>query len=170
MATTIQLKIKDESGNVKVENHEIEEIRLDQYIGMMKVINEILKELKGNEGLLGLLDFIGAGDAEEAKKNLDQEFLLDIINSFDTLAIRMPEKAVKLLSVLSKIAPEKLHSQTLTTIMDIYDAVISENDIEKLMARAKKSLALTRSRINLKALADKLAPAPKETKKATTQA
>jgi hypothetical protein len=169
MATIIQLKIKDESGNIKTQNHEIEEIRLDQYIGMMKVVNDILKELKGNEGLLDLLNYIGAGDDEDPGKNLDQAFVVDIINSFDVLAVRMPEKAVELLSVLSGIKAEALNKQTMTTIMDVYDAVISENDIEKLMNRAKKSLALTKSKIKLKAFVSKLAPAPKENKQKETQ-
>ncbi|UAK17554.1 hypothetical protein [Sporolactobacillus terrae] len=162
MATIIQLKIKDETGNIKTENHEIEEIRLDQYIGMMKVVNDILKELKGNEGLIDLLNYVGAGD-DIPGKNLDQDFVIGIINSFDVLAVRMPEKAINLLSVVSGINSEALNKQTMTTIMDVYDAVITENDIEKLMNRAKKSLALTKSKIKLKSLVNKLAPAPKET-------
>jgi hypothetical protein len=170
MSTTIQLKIKDDQGNTKVENHEIEEIRLDQYIGMMRVVNDILKELKGNEGLLDLLNYVGAGDDEAPTKELDQAFVVNIINSFDALAVRMPEKAINLLSVVSGIKSEALNKQTMSTIMDVYDAVISENDIEKLMNRAKKSLALTKSKIKLKAFVSKLAPAPKETVSETTQA
>lgn len=162
MATIIQMKIKDESGNIKAENHEIEEIRLDQYIGMMKVINDILKELKGNEGLIDLLNYIGAGDDTAPAKEMDQAFVVNIINSFDVLAVRMPEKAINLLSVVSGIKSEALNKQTMTTIMDVYDAIISENDIEKLINRAKKSLALTKSKIKLKALINKVAPAPKE--------
>lgn len=70
MATTIQLKIKDKDGNIKTKNHEIDEITLDQYIGMMQVLNDALKTVNGNKGLLQLIDFFNAkvDDNEDVAK------------------------------------------------------------------------------------------------------
>lgn len=170
MATTIQLKIKDKSGNVKVENHEIEEIRLDQYIGMMKVLNDALKTINGNEGVIQLIDFIGTkADSQESDKQQDIRFAYAVISSFETLAVKFPEHAVHLVSTLSDISVDVLKAQKLSTIFDVYDAVITENDIEKLMNRAKKSLALTKTRVKIKGLISKLAPAPKEETENPTQ-
>ncbi|WP_028976440.1 hypothetical protein [Sporolactobacillus terrae] len=170
MATTIQLKIKDESGNIKVENHEIEEIVLDQYIGMMKVLNDALKTVNGDQGLAQLLDFFNSKADEESAQQRDIRFAYAVVGSFDALAVRLPEHAVQLVSVLSGISLDALKSQKLGVIFDIYDAIITENDIEKLMSRAKKSLALTKTRVKIKGLINKLAPAPKEETEEQTQA
>lgn len=165
MATTVQLKRKDDQGNVKIENFEIDEIVLDQYIEMMKVVNGILAELKGNESLLELLDFIGQGENQEEDENgnkiskeLDDSFVLAVVNSFESLTIKMPEHAIQLVSTLSGISVDILKKQKMAVVMDIYDAIIQENDIEKLLNRVKKSLALTKAKVNLKAIVNKMNP------------
>lgn len=170
MATIIQLKIKDDQGTIKTENHEIEEITLDQYIGMMKVLNDALKTVNGDQGLAQLINFFNSKADEETAQQRDIRFAYAVVGSFDALAVQLPEHAVQLVSVLSGVSFDVLKSQKIGVIFDIYDAIITENDIEKLMNRAKKSLALTKTRVKIRGLISKLAPAPKETDQTTTQA
>ncbi|WP_445506791.1 hypothetical protein [Niallia sp. 03190] len=169
MPTTITLKIKDEQGNIRKETHEIEDINLIQYVEMMKVVNEIIKELQQDDSLKGFVsDIFGdqyktsESDAEELVKEMDASFVLKAVNSFQTLAIKMPEKAFKLISVLSGIDLEVLKKQKFIDVMDIYDAIIEENDIEKLVNRIKKSLALTVTRMKFKELVTKAAQKMKQ--------
>lgn len=162
MSTTITLKIKDEQGNITKQNHQIEDVDLNQFQQLMETVNEIMKQLKGDNSLKDLVGeiFEGKDDVdeqavEEMIKDKDAEFILKAVNSFETLLIRLPEQAYKLLSILSGIELHLLKKQKLIDVLDIYDAILEENDIERLVNRIKKSLVLTGAKIKFKALVQK---------------
>ncbi len=160
MATTVVLKIKDEHGNITKQNHGIEDIDLDQFQQLMKTVNDIIKQLKEDHSLKELVSEVFESeedepDIEDVIKDKDTEFILKAVNSFETLLIRLPEQAYKLLSILSGIELSLLKKQKLMDVMDIYDAILEENDIERLITRIKKSLVLTGAKLKFKELVQK---------------
>lgn len=162
MATIVTLKIKDDQGNITKQQHEIEDINLIQFEQMLKVIKEIFQELQKDTSLVSLLDdmFGGKGNTgesnqEDVETNMDMQFVQKAIGSFDTLAVKMPAQAFKLLSVLSGVDIEILRQQKVSDVFDIFDAVIEENDIERLINRAKKSLVATVAKAKFLQLARK---------------
>lgn len=160
MPTNVTLKKKDEAGNITKHQHEIEDIDLLQFQEMMAIIKEVIQDLKDDESLREFLNEIfedelqtGEVEPEEIIKNKDAEFILKAVNAFETLAIKMPEQAFKLLSVLSGIEFSVLQKQKLIDVLDIYDAVVEENDIERLIKRVKKSLGTTAAKAKFLSLA-----------------
>jgi hypothetical protein len=157
MPTTVTLKVKDDQGNVIKRQHEIEDIDLLQFEKMMEVIKETIKVLRSDESLTDLVgDFLG-GKKEQAVEGEDEEleFVMQILNSFDTLAIKAPKQAFKLLSVLSGIELPLLQQQKFFDVLDIYDAILEENDIERLVTRIKKSLSVTLAKAKFLGIARK---------------
>lgn len=149
MAIIITLRVEDEETKaVKQEQREIDSITGFQFQGIMKVVNELTKEMQNDESLKGLFDTIfGNQNVQDMEiGDISNEIIKNAIGSFETLAVTMPEKAYQLLSAVSGIEYNLLMSQKVENIFDIYDAVIELNDVEKLVARIKKSLALTKTK------------------------
>ncbi|WP_160203508.1 hypothetical protein [Priestia megaterium] len=159
MATVITLKIKDQEGNVKKENHEVEEIDVLQFKQLMKTIKEIMAKVNENEDLKVLFGSLTNGqglDDDEVGAVVDQDVITKAIASFDMLAVELPDQAFKLLSILSGVELAVLEKQKLKDVMDIYDAVLEENDMDDLINRAKKSLALTQTKFKFKNFMEKV--------------
>lgn len=159
MATVITLKIKDQEGNVKKENHEVEEIDVLQFKQLMKTVKEIMALVNENEDLKVLFGSLNNGqglDDDEAGAVADQDVITKAIGSFDVLAVELPDQAFKLLSILSGVDHDVMEKQKLKDVMDIYDAVLEENDMEDLVKRAKKSLALTQTKFKFKNFMEKV--------------
>lgn len=152
MATQITLKIKDEEGNIQKRQHEIEDINLLQFKQMMKVLKDIFVQLQEDESLKQLfMDLFNQEVDKAGEGELDtneQQFINNLINSFETLAVHMPEKAIQLLSILSEIDENTLKEQKIFDVFDVFDAVIEENDIERLWKRAKKSFAKSKVKMS----------------------
>lgn len=165
MATQVTLKVKDEEGNIQKQQHEIEDIDLLQFEQTMKVVKDIFVQLQEDESLKQLFTdlFDEASTNEEGETELDlqdQQFINNLINSFETLAVHIPAEAIRLLSVLSGIEINTLQRQKMLDVMDIYDAVIDENDLERLWKRAKKSLAATKAKTSFMKITRKVAQDP----------
>jgi hypothetical protein len=163
MATTIQLKVKDQEGNVKTENREVEEITFKQFEDLMKEINEVIKEMRSQDSLKGFANAAFSGEmdlgnatGQEIMAKMDKDFLMNLVQSFESLSVLMPAKAREILSVLSDIDSELIKEQKMSAVLDIYDAILEENDIEKLISRVKKSLALTKTKMSFQNLIQKV--------------
>ncbi|MEE3895315.1 hypothetical protein [Priestia megaterium] len=159
MATVITLKIKDQEGNVQKQNHEVEEIDVLQFKQLMKTVKEIMARVNENDDLKVLFGSLTNGqglDDEETGAAADQDVITKAIASFDMLAVELPDQAFKLLSILSGVTPDVMEKQKLKDVMDIYDAVLEENDMEDLVKRAKKSLALTQTKFKFKDFMEKV--------------
>lgn len=156
MATVITLKIKDQEGNVRKENHEVEEIDVLQFKQLMKTIKEIMAKVNENEDLKILFGSLTNGQGLDDEDAADQDVITKAIASFDMLAVELPDQAFKLLSILSGVELYVMEKQKLKDVMDIYDAVLEENDMDDLINRAKKSLALTQTKFKFKNFMEKV--------------
>lgn len=159
--TNVTLKLKKDEGGeqiLKKVNHEIEKIKLRQFTDTIRLVKDILFEIKDDAAFQDLffkdtkedqIDVNGLTKEEAEKlieqriKDLDKEFIQKAIEAFQTLAVSLPDKAIELLSVLSGIKKEDLEQQDLFDVFDIFDAVVAVNDIEALIERVKKSLGAT---------------------------
>lgn len=160
MAQEIKLKVKQEVDGemvTKFPTYEIEKLNFFKFIGVTKLVKEIIATVKQDEELSDVFATMfleepeTAGEAQEEMKK-DKEFMGKLVGSFETLAVNLPEKALELLCALSNIDKNVLGNQDFDVILNVYDAVIEVNDIKELTERVKKSLALTKSAFKLKAL------------------
>jgi hypothetical protein len=154
--TTVTLKFKSEEGTKKVQ-HEIERIKLYQFTDTIKIVKDILVEMNQDGSLKEFFETAFAENPEAVKDlkkldekaveemaaELDNRFLVKAVESFQTLAATLPDKAFQLLATLSGIKKEDLEQQDLFDVLDIFDAVVEVNDIEALVNRLKKSLGAT---------------------------
>lgn len=148
--TQVTLKIPAEDGTKNIK-HEIEKIKLFQFMTTITIVKDILKEVSEDETLKGLFfsdkdevpTDLSPEQIEEHVKNLDKQFIEKAIGSFQTLAVSLPEKAVELLSCLSGVEEDVLKQQELFDVFEIFDAVVEVNDIDALIGRIKKSLGAT---------------------------
>ncbi|KQL57236.1 MULTISPECIES: hypothetical protein [Bacillaceae] len=155
MATKVTVIYKDDNGVVQKEQHSVEDLNLFQFQELMKVVKDIFTKVEQDSQLKEL--FGELFNAEEEGEEADMAFIAKLTGSFDTLAVYLPEQAFKLLSILSGVEYKILVQQKAIDALDIYDAVIEENDIEKLWKRAKKSLAGTKAKLTFIQLGKKVA-------------
>lgn len=138
----ITLKMKKEN-TVESIQHDVEKLSLLQFSQSIKAINEIIKIISKEPALEALMQELLADD-EQSNLEMDQRFLGILASSFETLLLHIPEEVTKLLAIMSGVKLEVLQVQALEDVFDIYDAILEVNDIEKLVVRAKKSLAVTK--------------------------
>lgn len=141
--TKVQLKI-----NGEIKPFEIEEVTIKQTKKAIKVIKTIIEEFKGNSKIGDFMEFLTKLDGDKDKKSnvKDTEFGIQLAESFDFLLEEVPEQMVALLAIISGIEEDTLDGQPFATLFDVFDGVVEVNDIEKLVNRGKKSLALTKVR------------------------
>lgn len=154
----VNLKIKEEN-KVETIQHEIEELNLIQVTRAIKIIKDVLKMAQNDTSLQALLEEVfeateGTGD-EETLKEFDNGFAQKLIGAMDVLLEEVPDKAFELLAVLSDVDIDVFMQQKFEDAFDIYDAIIQVNDIDKLVNRAKKSLALTKAQVKVMSIFQK---------------
>lgn len=142
----VLLEIKGEQQQVVVGK-----LKVLQFTSTLKKIKEILKIMKDNDKLKELLEFLmgdgskamgedGQIDKEQVEDMLDDKFMGLVIESLEVLLEEVPDKAIELIAILSGIDIDILNEQDFETLFDVVDAIASENDLRKLVDRAKKSL------------------------------
>lgn len=163
MAQEIKLKVKQEvDGEIvtKTPTYEIEKLNFFKFMGVTKLVKDIITEVKKDENLAQLFNQMFNMSEEETEEQaalMNKSVLSAAAESFQTLAVYLPEQALELLSALSGVEKDVLGNQEIDAILNVYDAVLEVNDIEELANRVKKSLALTKSAFKLKALTEKVA-------------
>lgn len=145
--TKVTLKMKKGETVEKIQ-HEIESVTIEQFQEAMVVIKEVFEIVQSNEALASMFDQVFKDENLE-----DQELTLDLvlsyaIGAYDLLLINLPDQATRLISALSGIKMDVLKKQKLEDFYDFYDAVLEENDIEKLYKRGKLSLATTKIKLS----------------------
>jgi len=167
MTTIINLKVKGENGDPTTKQHEIESLNGFQFEGVMKVVNGIIKELREDESLQGLFSSIfGDTDIRDVDiqdvdlAQVNSDFIKNGVDSFETLMLKLPNRAFELLAVLSDIELNVLKSQKFDDLLNIYDAILEENDIDKLIKRVKKSFVLTQGKMKFLNLVKKATGTP----------
>jgi Zn-dependent M32 family carboxypeptidase len=130
----------------------INPLKAKQFLGLMKEVNKAIKELQSNESLGALFDDLfdeaqTDQTSEEVMQNLDANFLKKVVDSFDVIATEIPETAFRILSVTSGVPVDIIEEQGYEGVLEVYEAVLEENDIEKMVNRVKKSLEKTQGKI-----------------------
>lgn len=154
--TKITLKYPEVVEGVKVTKnvvHEIEKMKIYQFTALLTAVKDVLVTLN-KEGTLGefletaFADQKGLANIDEAAvedmmKKADNEFLIKAVGAFQNLVVDLPEQAINIISILSGVEKATLEQQDFEDLLDIYDAILEVNDVERLISRLKKSLALT---------------------------
>lgn len=140
--TKVQLKV-----NGEIQSVEVEEITVKQFKQGVKVVKAILAELKGNSKMSEFINFLSENEQLEAdEKTKDINFGVKLAETFDYLLEEVPEHIVSLLAIASGVDENVVDNQPIEKLFDIFDAIVHENDIERLISRAKKSLAVTKAK------------------------
>lgn len=151
--TNITLKTK-QGDTVKKTQHEVEALNLFQLSDSLKVVKDVFAMMQDDPALQDLFtELFAEGAADD--ETLDSQFLRHAVGAFEVLLVNVPEKAYELLSAMSGIKLDVLKEQKVIEVFDIYDAILEVNDIEKLITRAKKSLAATKVKMNFMKIAKK---------------
>ncbi|MGG4288374.1 hypothetical protein ABEW81_11310 [Priestia megaterium] len=136
----------------------IKKAKFIQLTKTMSTVMDIVKEAKTNENLKGLLSAfsqeVDREDEEELRK-AEMDIISKAVEVFPEIAMKLPDQAIEILSALSRINKEVLQEQEVENILEVYDAVLEENNIQEIIERAKKSLALTTTKFNFKSLVEK---------------
>lgn len=132
---------------VKSENFEIEEIDGQQFQDAMVILKEVLAMAEKEPAIKALFEGFALEESED-ELSADEKFLTLIMSGFEVLLVNVPEIAFRLLSVLSGIDLKTVKEQKILIHFDIFDAIMEVNDFEKLIARAKKSLAVTKAKMS----------------------
>lgn len=143
----INLNVRD-GETTEQQQFNIEEPSIMQLTSATKIIKEILQEGKENEEINALL-----GDIfNEVTENKDEEagdvgtmILKRVFGSLDVFLVELPDQVLRLISTLSGVDHDVIMNLKADELFDVYDAIIEVNDIEKIVKRAKKSFALTKS-------------------------
>lgn len=145
----VTLTIKENNTKESVQ-FEIDRITTFQALKLKTEIGAVLKELKANGELTGILENLVKGQAdavegEEMEVLKDQRFVNGMAGAFDQLLDTVPDRAVNILAILSGIDRSIIEKLYVEELMDVYDAVMQENDLMKLVTRMKKSFLGTKN-------------------------
>lgn len=161
---TLTIKKRDENGKKYTETEEfiIDRIGTMSVFKIKKELTNILKEIKGNGDLVTVVnDFLNGESkpgetkptekldvtnlkATDLEKLKDERFVNTMAGALEMLLDKMPERAFSLLASLSEIDEDVLMNTYFEELFDVYDAVMAENDIPKLVERLKKSFSGTK--------------------------
>lgn len=165
--TTVKIERHTDKG-VNIENTEIEKMSFKQMINVAKGISRIVRFINQNERLQNVFKQFNAVreevkqeaieyyKAEKKKGKKDDEIeeydigteaitrtgtrvWNDLLSVLADLLDEIPEVIGELLADASGIPKEIVNEQDPIVIMDILDAIVEVNDINKIIERVKKS-------------------------------
>lgn len=156
----LMIKSKNAEGKTIREEQEFTIDRVSTW-GMLKIkseVTDILKDIKGNGDLVTVINDFMNGEMKPEEKKLDianvqandldklkdERFVNTMAGALELLLDTMPERAFRLLSLLSEIDEETLKNTYFEELFDVYDAVMAENDISRIVDRVKKSFSGTK--------------------------
>jgi hypothetical protein len=151
-----KVKLTIKNGEVRESvTFEIDRVTTLQMIKLKNEVGAIMKELKGNGELGSFVQTLFNGDAmpdlttDDAKAQAleslkDERFMTGLASAFDKLIETLPDRAFNLLSILSGIDAETLEKTYFDELFDVYDAIMEENDIKKIVDRVKQSFFATK--------------------------
>ncbi|WP_273122794.1 hypothetical protein [Bacillus weihaiensis] len=137
----------------------IRKAKFVQLTQLMSVITDVVKEVKGDADLKGLFNSFSrpVNESDKAAVEKAEMAILDKATAaLPTLAVKLPNQVLEILSTLSRIDKKILEEQELADIFQVYNAVLEENNVEEIIETAKKSLELTKSKFNFKGLVERV--------------
>jgi hypothetical protein len=162
VSLTIKKKNEDGKAYREEEVFEIDRVSTWTMLKLKSEITGIMKEIKGNGDLVTVInDFmndkmkpeekvdikkveIGNVKPSDLDKLKDERFVNTMAGALELLLDTMPDRAFRLLALLSEIDQEVLQNTYFEELFDVYDAVMAENDISRIVDRVKKSFSGTK--------------------------
>jgi hypothetical protein len=150
MSNEVQVKlpmkeIVEGQEQIVTKSYFVDEPSFAQFAKLMRVLNKVWGELKDDEEMTGFIDSLFAEDVEgKESSDMDKDFMMKAMGAFDFLAVKLPERLIEIIAVLSAIDQDILEKQKITKVLDVYDAIFEANDMEVLIARIKKSFGATK--------------------------
>jgi hypothetical protein len=163
VSLTIKKKNEDGKAYREEEVFEIDRVSTWTMLKLKSEITGIMKEIKGNGDLVTVInDFMNGqmkpGEeavdikkvdlkdvkASDLEKLKDERFINTMAGALELLLDTMPDRAFRLLALLSEIDQEVLQNTYFEELFDVYDAVMAENDISRIVDRVKKSFSGTK--------------------------
>lgn len=163
------------NGNAKEDfNHRVEEIEILQFFRLLKLFKGILATAQNEDSirqtivsLIESTQFTEAlqteglseekrAEIEAAEEEADQVFMTSAMKAFEILLTELPDFTFEFLSIAANIDEKTLGQQKLSSLFDIYEAILESNDVMALVERAKKSLHATSQIVNFKNFAQKV--------------
>lgn len=154
----VNLKIKKDN-TVETIQHEVESINFLQFSSALKTISNIMHILNDNTELKQTFENMFAAENDEQELSA-QYVIARAAGAFEAVLIHIPQEGFNLLATLSGVERKTLEKQDLLDVFEIYDAVLEVNDIEKIVNRAKKSFAATKSATKFMRKSKKATAAP----------
>lgn len=164
--TQVTLKYFEDGKEVS-EQRTIKPMNVFQITSLSSQINQLFKDIKANEHLKNALDNIFKATDEVKRMNREivesnrangletqqdeyfkvsdtimsvgNELTENVLGSLSIVLDDAPKSVINLLSIASNIESDYLLAQDPYVFLDVFDAVVEENDIPKLVERLKKS-------------------------------
>lgn len=162
----VDIELEQKDGSIAEDSFMVRKLRFDRITNALTEVHEIYDIVMNDQNLKGVFEeLFGQEDeldpevmatfTEEEKAQIvadrqaasEQKFLQGLMGSFNILLLHLPKKAGDLLATMANMDRDILGQQELETILDIYEAVLKVNDLEALLERGKKSLAVTRQTV-----------------------
>lgn len=150
MATTVNVIVYGENTE-ETKEYRIRKASVFKLIEVNKEINEILQIAAKNEAIstaLAEMFNLAGTDQEQSILNDYSKIGRVLVGSFETIAVMLPEQAMKILSNLSGIPEDILKDQAFEELCNVFDAVVKENDFGAMSDRLKKSFGLAKSQLS----------------------
>lgn len=150
MATNVNVIVYGENTE-ETKTYRIRQASVFKLIEVNKEINEILQAAAENEAIsTALAEVFNIAGTEQEQSLLNDYSKIGrvLVGSFETIAVTLPEQAMKILSTLSGIPEDVLKEQAIEEMCDIFDAIVKENDFDNMKYRLKKSFGLAKSQLS----------------------
>lgn len=140
--------VQDGEESIITKTFVIDELSFFQFAKLLKVLDKAFTELKKDNEMNEFIESVFGAQIEadtpkEVMEQLDKDFMSKAMGAFNFLAVKLPDRLMEILAVLSGIEQRIIENQKMAKVMDVYDAIIEANDIEALVNRLKKSFGAT---------------------------
>lgn len=143
--TKVNLKVT-EGNTTETILHEVSVLNIEQFQETMVIVSDIFETIQNNDSLKSLFQKFNEDSGIEDEEISFEMLFTYAIGAFDLILKALPTQAIKLVSVLSGVKPDLLKKQDYFDFMDIFDAVLEVNDLEKMHKRGKSSLAILQAK------------------------
>lgn len=147
MAKVVKLNVLQNNDKEETIDHVISAARVFQYTDLAKLLGNLLTRVKNDEALLETVQVQFFGNVDKNWIDKDTEQLLPDIkkqletNSMEAIAFaleHLPEELVTFIAVLSRLEKDTVQRLDDESLFELLDAIVAENDIERLVKMGKK--------------------------------
>lgn len=162
----LDFEIENETGGYDLVPVTIRKMRFEAFDDLLNILYTIYEQIESNPNLkvLFMEMFTHVDDFDpEAVKNFteaelqelkrvrqresEQRFFQGIAGAIPLLLVHLPKQAKELVYVVTGVDRDLLGQQDFDTVLDVYDAMLEVNNVEKLYNRIKKSSNVTKKAV-----------------------